>query len=283
LPPLIALGLLLAIALAILFARGGRPTEEKVDGQLVRSVQQTPDFTYLELEAGEAGTIWLATPRVEVEPGDRVHYESAKTFRDFEAPSLQRKFERILLVGELFKVDAEGKPVPLESRAASHGREALEQAHGLSGHGDLAGRGLSGHGPSAAASAKEPKLAKPEGGQALAEVTADPAKFAGQTVKLRGMIVTARQRVRAAAGQKPTNWYRLQDGSGAEPLLFTTDDDLQVDDVVVITGKLTLDKDFGGGLRYKLIVEGASVTRERAGDAKSEMRSTNSKTGPKDE
>jgi hypothetical protein len=107
-------------------------------------------------------------------------------------------------------------------------------------------------------------LEKADGGQTLAEIAAAPAKFAQKTVKLRGMIVKAQQRVRPALGQPATNWYRLQDSSGAaEPLLFTADDTLQQGDIVVITGKLTLDRDFGGGLRYKMIVEGASVTREK--------------------
>src|SRR5687767_3333533 len=85
LPPLIGLGLLLAIAMVILLSRGGRPKqeEEEIDARVIRRVEQTPDFTYLELEDGE-GTLWLATPRVDVQVDDRVHFKSAKEFRDFE-------------------------------------------------------------------------------------------------------------------------------------------------------------------------------------------------------
>ncbi len=114
---------------------------------------------------------------------------------------------------------------------------------------------------------KVPKLQKAEGGQTLAEIAGNPGKFSGQTIKLRGMVISARQRVRPAPGQPATNWYRLQDGSGTEPLLVTSDENLAVGDVVVILGKFAADKDFGGGLSYKMIVEGATITREKTGQA----------------
>jgi hypothetical protein len=85
---------------------------------------------------------------------------------------------------------------------------------------------------------------------------------------MRGTIVSARLRVRAALGQAPTNWYRLHDGSDkessrkVEPLMFTAGAVLKRGEVVTISGKLALDKDFGGGLSYKMIVEEATVTRE---------------------
>jgi hypothetical protein len=262
LPPLIGLGLLLAIAMAILFSRGGqpRPTEE-FDARVVRRVEQTPDFTYLELEDGD-GTLWLATPRVDVQAGDRVQFASAKVFRDFEAPSLKRKFDRLLLVGELFKLDADGQPVALESTSAAHGRDLPEGGHGgIPGHGGMAGHdGMAGHGSTSAADVTVPKLEKAEGGQTLGEISASPSKFSGQTVKVRGIVVWTLPGMRL--GQRAANWYRLQDGSVADPLVFTSTDKLEVGDVVVISGKLATDKDFGGGMSYKMIVEGASVTRE---------------------
>ncbi len=84
LPPLIGLGLLTAMALAILFSRGGQPKQEQEDteARVVRRVEQTSDFTYLELEDGDE-LLWLATPRVEVQVGDRVRFESAREIATF--------------------------------------------------------------------------------------------------------------------------------------------------------------------------------------------------------
>src|SRR5438132_2434983 len=133
LPPLILLGLVLIVGLLALLSRGGPAKDEKterVEAKLVRKVEQTPDFTYLEL-ADEKGPCWLATRRVEVEVGDGVYYEpeSAQEARDFPAPSLNRTFDRILLVAELFKVDADGKPAALRPLAGDRGDE-MDASHG---------------------------------------------------------------------------------------------------------------------------------------------------------
>jgi hypothetical protein len=289
LPPLVGLGLLLVIIAVLFFSRGNQPRPERIEGRVVEKVEQSAEFTYLQLADDAGAPLWLGTPRVEVQPGERVHFESAREMRDFPVTSLKRVFDRILLVDKLFKVDSQGNAVALE-QSGSHGRDLMGQAHGHGGagaHGGMQGHGTGGHG-AAGADLDVPKLAKPEDGQSLAEISAEPNKFAGQSIKLRGTIVSARLRVRAAFGQPPTNWYRLSDGSAgaggkdgatseraakAEPLLFTTDDLLKRGDIVVIAGKLTLDKDFGGGLRYKMIVEEPRVTLEKSADAKSKAAS----------
>jgi hypothetical protein len=59
-----------------------------------------------------------------------------------------------------------------------------------------------------------------------------------------------------------TNWLHLQDGSGAagtSDLAVTTDATAKVGDVVTVTGTLALDKDFGAGYKYALIIENAKV------------------------
>jgi hypothetical protein len=60
------------------------------------------------------------------------------------------------------------------------------------------------------------------------------------------------------------NWIHLQDGTNHEgdfDLTITTNEEVNIDDVVVITGKLTLDKDFGYGYFYKLIIEEGKVIK----------------------
>src|SRR5436853_6833740 len=138
LPPLILLGLILAVGLFALLSRGGPAKveqSEKVEGKLVRKVEQTPKFTYLEL-ADDKGPFWVATGRGEVEAGDRVYYEpeAAQEARNFPVPSLERTFDRILLVHELFKVAADGNPVALRPQAGDGG-EAMDAAHAHGGMG----------------------------------------------------------------------------------------------------------------------------------------------------
>lgn len=61
-----------------------------------------------------------------------------------------------------------------------------------------------------------------------------------------------------------TNWYHIQDGSGAassenHDLTVTSDDTVNIGDVVIVNGDLTVDKDFGFGYFYTAIIEDASI------------------------
>ena len=58
------------------------------------------------------------------------------------------------------------------------------------------------------------------------------------------------------------NWLHIKDSSGEDDLTITTNNTAAVDDVIVISGKLALDKDFGYGYVYPLIIEQASITKE---------------------
>ena len=58
------------------------------------------------------------------------------------------------------------------------------------------------------------------------------------------------------------NWVHLQDGTGEKgqhDLTITTNAMVNPGDTMVFTGKITLDKDFGAGYTYELIMEEAEI------------------------
>ncbi|MBW2290211.1 MAG: nucleotide-binding protein, partial [Deltaproteobacteria bacterium] len=61
------------------------------------------------------------------------------------------------------------------------------------------------------------------------------------------------------------NWIHIQDGSGSEgsnDLTVTTEDTVQVGDLVVIRGTLKMNQDFGSGYSYEILVENAKASVE---------------------
>jgi type IV pilus biogenesis protein CpaD/CtpE len=100
------------------------------------------------------------------------------------------------------------------------------------------------------------------GGKTIAEVFAEKEQLAGQVVVFRGKLV------KANAGIMGKNWLHLRDGSGAEGannLTVTTIDVLpNVGDLLLVTGVLEVNKDFGMGYQYDVIIEDADVTVEAA-------------------
>jgi predicted small lipoprotein YifL len=107
-------------------------------------------------------------------------------------------------------------------------------------------------------------IAKADGGKTVAEVFAEKDGLGGQKVTVRGKIV------KVNAGIMNTNWLHVRDGSGAEgtnDLTVTTAGTVpNVGDTVLLTGTVALNKDFGMGYSYDVIVEDAEVTVEAASE-----------------
>jgi predicted small lipoprotein YifL len=111
------------------------------------------------------------------------------------------------------------------------------------------------------ASVEVGQVAKAEGGQTVAEVYEQKAALAGTKVTVRGKVV------KTNPGIMGKDWLHVRDGSGAEgtnDLTVTTGSKPlpEIGDVVVIVGTVALDKDFGMGYQYPVIVEDATVTVE---------------------
>jgi hypothetical protein len=71
--------------------------------------------------------------------------------------------------------------------------------------------------------------------------------------------------VKVSSGIMNKNWIHLQDGTGSHTtsdndLVVTSDAIPIVGDVVTVKGKLELNKDFGGGYKYNVIIEKANIT-----------------------
>jgi hypothetical protein len=103
-------------------------------------------------------------------------------------------------------------------------------------------------------------IAKADGGLTVAEVFEGKDQLAGQPVVVRGRVVKSNPDIMGK------NWLHVRDGSGAEgtnDLTVTTAGAVpNVGDTVVVKGVLALNKDFGMGYQYDVIVEDAEITVE---------------------
>ncbi|MBT3236279.1 MAG: DNA-binding protein [Bdellovibrionales bacterium] len=93
----------------------------------------------------------------------------------------------------------------------------------------------------------------------VGEIFAQKDKLKGKTIKVRGKVV------KFNPGIMKKNWIHIQDGSGTKKsfdLTVTTNSTAKVGDQVLITAKVTTNKDFGSGYFYPLILEDAKVEVE---------------------
>ncbi len=101
-------------------------------------------------------------------------------------------------------------------------------------------------------------VAPAPGGKTVAEVWTTRAALAGKTVSVRGRVV------KFNGGILGRNWLHIQDGTGSSAdgshdLTITTDAVAKVGDIITVTGTVTVDKDFGAGYAYAVLVERATV------------------------
>ena len=93
----------------------------------------------------------------------------------------------------------------------------------------------------------------------IAELFAGKSELSGKQVSVRGKVVKYNEQIMGK------NWIHLQDGTGdagSNDLTITTASAAKVGDTVLITGKIVLDKDFGYGYKYELIIEDGTVVIE---------------------
>ena len=94
----------------------------------------------------------------------------------------------------------------------------------------------------------------------VAALHQNKAALAGQTIKAQGKVVKVNNNIMGR------NFVHLQDGTGdanSNDLLITSKQTANVGDQVTISGVVTLNRDFGSGYSYPLLIEEASITPKK--------------------
>ncbi len=198
-----------------------------INGRVVETMDAA-GYTYMKLKTA-TGDVWAAVPQTKVAVGTNVTLAGNMTLDNFESKTLERKFEHIIF-GNI------AGPQSAPQMAAQH------ISGGAANLGDI-------------------KVSKAEGADAktVAEVWSAKATLKDSPVAIRGKVV------KFLPGIMGKNWLHLRDGSGSpdkgdNDITVTTDDTAAVGDVVVVKGIVHIDKDFGAGYNYPVIVENAKVT-----------------------
>lgn len=211
-----------------------------VKGKVLETIDAA-GYTYLKLQTA-SGEQWAAVTQAVVAVGAEVEIVDATVMQDFESKTLNRKFPTILF-GSLGGGEAGAEaPAPAGQAQLPPGHPPMSAA------------------PQAVVADVKVEKAKAANGKIVAEVWADRAKLAGQKVSVQGKVV------KVSTGVMGKNWLHLRDGSGTEEakdndLTVTSQGLAAVGDVVTIEGVVYINKDFGAGYSYGVIVEEASVQK----------------------
>jgi len=197
---------------------------------VVKEVIQTTSYTYLLAE--ENGQVqWLAMPKIEANIGETYYHQNGMEMLDFKSTELNRTFSSVIFLTGVIdpKIVEEGTaavtPSPQKSNTVIVEKIDVEI---------------------------EPAV----GGITIEELFSNKENYSNKVVKIRGQVSKFSDKIMGK------NWIHLQDGtssSGEYDFIATTSDIVNVGDVITIEGIISLDKDFGYGYFYSVIMENGKV------------------------
>jgi hypothetical protein len=199
-------------------------------------------YTYVQVDDGQK-KVWAAAPEFSVAVGDNVIVPDGMPMNNYHSKSLDRDFEVVYFVDAILNPNSAAAATPAADAAMPDGHPNTQVTAAAAAAVDLTG------------------IAKATDGKTVAEVNAGKADLSGKEIALRGKVVKYNAQIMGK------NWLHVQDGSGAaadgsNDITVTTTTEAKVGDTVLLTGKVSLDKDFGYGYKYALIIEDAKVTVE---------------------
>ena len=235
---------------------GGPAVAPAASSSISGTILETMDsggYTYMKLKT-DRGEVWAAVNKAAVKKGSTATVVDPLPMQNFESKTLKRKFD-LIYFGALAGPGAGGAPAE---------GAALPPGHPAVGTGDskammAAQHAAAASGPADVGPIKVAKASGP-GGKTVAEVFAQKTSLKDTPVAVRGKVVKVTREVMGK------NWLHLRDGSGSadkkdNDLTVTTAGMAAIGDVVLVRGVVHLDRDFGAGYTYSVIIEDAQLSK----------------------
>ncbi|MEJ2104001.1 MAG: GW dipeptide domain-containing protein [Ignavibacteriaceae bacterium] len=188
---------------------------------------EVKNYNYLQVSENKE-EYWIAVPTIPIEVGETVYFSKYTVMSDFKSSTIDRTFDEILFVD-----DARKSPTPNEMKKIHTDALTLDK--------------------------EKVKVEPASDGKTIEQIFSQKSELKGQMVKVRGKVVKFNKQI------MKRNWIHIQDGTGTEKdydLVLTSNDDVKVGDVITAEGKLAVDKDFGSGYFFPVIIEEAKIEKD---------------------
>ena len=195
------------------------------DVHTVKVLEVLPTSKYVYLKVDENGEeFWIATSKKEVEVGKTYFYKNGILKTNFESKEHNRVFDKVYLVANI---------VP-----ANHGNQSSTVSKEIN----------------ETAEVESPIQVDVEGSIKIAEIVNNKSKYNGKEVQISGKCTKLNPNIMGR------NWVHLKDGSMDDfDLVITSEHAVPEGHIVTMKGTVVLDKDFGAGYKYDLIIENGEI------------------------
>ena len=181
-------------------------------------------YTYLQIDDTKK-KYWVAVEGVKIDKGTEVRFTEEMRVKNFQSKALNRTFDEVVFASNL----QHRTNVPEKGNLELINEQVKESPY------------------------------KQKDTMSVQEAWEKRASLKDKTISIRGKVVKASQNIIAR------NWIHIQDGTGEGSevgrIVFTSKELPKVGDIVTATGVVMVDKDFGSGYFYKIIVENATFTK----------------------
>jgi hypothetical protein len=185
------------------------------------------NYSYLKVSEN-GNSYWIAVPTMDVNPGEKINYSKFMEMQNFKSETLGRTFESVLFVDDASKGES-GQNIASPHSKISTGKDASIKVEPL------------------------------KDGYSIEQIYNKKSSLVNKVVKVKGVVVKINK------GIMGTNWIHIQDGTGKDgthDLLVTSDTVPEMGNTIIAEGKVIVDKDFGAGYFYSVLLENSKITIE---------------------
>jgi len=214
-------------------SNGNQSFADDLHTVVVNEVLPTSRYAYLNVKEGEK-KFWVATRNQNIEKGKRYFYKGGLLKTNFESKEYNRVFDTIYLVSNLVEENHSNKAGSLNKSKA---------------------KPIKNTGDKVVIPTHTEEIIEHKGSIKIADLVKDPKKYEGKTIQVSGKCV------KVNPGIMERNWIHLKDGSKDDfDLVVTSDTYVPEGSVITVKALVSLNKDFGAGYKYDLILENGLVT-----------------------
>lgn len=212
---------------------------EEFESFVVKETLAAGGYTYILGEQNDTSK-WFAITAREVIEGEKYYYAEPLVMTDFYSKELDRPFDEVIFLMKVSK-----NPADLIQEADMK-QEGMEQSASPKPSGKITTDKL------------DLSIEIPENGTSIAQLYENMKLYSGKKLIVKGQVVKFSPEI------MNTNWVHLQDGTAFNEkydLTVTTGETVAVGDIVTFEGTVTIDKDFGYGYFYEVLLEGAVIVK----------------------
>jgi len=195
---------------------------------VIKEVIQTSGYSYLRAKEGD-NERWLALVKIPAKVGQTYTYDDASPMKDFASKELKKTFKEVFFLSSLKLIaDVDGKS-PNDSQDNNQKKINVK---------------------------KDNKIPVVAGITLISKLLENKKTYSGKAVTIKGKVT------KYSSDILSKNWIHIEDGtdfSGKYDLTVTIDQAVKVGDEITVQGKISLDKDFGSGYFFDIIMEDATI------------------------